>query len=222
MIDFLTIIGLGFTDALNPFSIAAMAYLLATDRPYERGLIFILGTLAIYFPGGIALMEGWSAVLKNILPNLPTWLPALSYFIFGMICLAAAFYFYRQGKKSDEQAAPKLSNLSLTATFVFALGSTISDLPTALPYFAGANIIASVSDGLLPRLIVLTVYNFIYISPLILMLIIRMSAGARAQGYLVKVRNGVDWSFAHLLPPTIAFIGIYLLARGVWMAGGMI
>lgn len=222
MIDILTLIGLGFTDALNPFSIAAMAYLLATDRPYKRGLIFIIGTLFIYFPGGIALMEGWSAVLKNILPNLPTWLPALSCFIFGMICLAAAFYFYRQAKKSGEQAAPKLSNLSLTATFVFALGSTISDLPTALPYFAGANIIASVSDGLLPRLIVLTVYNFIYISPLILMLIIRMSAGARAQGYLVKVRNGVDWSFAHLLPPTIAFIGIYLLARGVWMAGGII
>lgn len=222
MIDILTLIGLSFTDALNPFSIAAMGYLLATDRPLERGLIFILGTLVIYFPGGIALMEGWSAVLKNILPSLPSWLPVLSYFIFGIICLAAAFYFYRQAKKSGEQTAPKLSNLSLTATFVFALGSTISDLPTALPYFAGANIIASVSDSLVSQLSLLAVYNFIYISPLILMLAIRMSAGVQAQGYLIKVRNGVDWSFAHLLPPTIVFIGIYLLARGVWMAGGMI
>lgn len=222
MIDILTIIGLGFTDALNPFSIAAMAYLLATDRPLERGLVFIIGTLAIYFPGGIALMEGWSAVLKNILPSLPSWLPVLSYFIFGIICLAAALYFYRQGKKSGEQAAPKLSNLSLTATLIFALGSTISDLPTALPYFAGVNIIANLIDGLLPQLSLLAVYNFIYISPLILMLVIRMSAGAKAQGYLIKVHNGVDWSFAHLLPPTIVFIGVYLLARGIWMAGGMI
>jgi hypothetical protein len=167
-------------------------------------------------------MEGWSTVLKNVLPSLPVWLPLVSYFIFGIVCLAAAFYFYRQAKKGGEQAAPKLNNLSLTTTFIFALGSTISDLPTALPYFAGANIIASVSDSLIPQLSFIAFYNLIYISPLILMLAIRMSAGVKAQGYLVKVRNSVDWSFAHLLPPTIALIGIYLLARGIWMAGGMI
>lgn len=221
MMDVLTLIGFGITDALNPFSIAAMAYLLATDRPVERGIIFIIGTLFIYFPGGIALMEGWSAILKNILPALPVWLPVPMYLIFGLACLAFAFYFYRQGKKNNAQEAPKLSSLSLTATFIFALGSTISDLPTALPYFAAANIIASLSDTLFYQLSLLALYNFIYVSPLILMLAIRMSAGARAQAYLVKVRVGIDWCFAHLLPAAIGLLGFYLLARGFWMIGGV-
>jgi cytochrome c biogenesis protein CcdA len=221
MMDVLTLIGLGITDALNPFSIAAMAYLLATDRPFERGLVFIIGTLAIYLPGGIALMEGWSAILKNILPTLPDWLTILMYLVFGLVCLAVAFHFYRQAKKNSEQTAPKLSNLSLTATFIFALGSTISDLPTALPFFAAANIIAGLSDAFVYQLSLLILYNFIYVSPLILMLAIRMSAGAKAQIYLTKVRQGVDWSFVHCLPPAIAALGIYLLARGCWLIGGI-
>lgn len=66
---------------------------------------------------------------------------------------------------------------------------------------------------------IIAVYNLIYISPLILMLAICMSVGTEAQNYLIKVRNNVDWSFAHILPPTLGLIGVYLLVRGIWMMG---
>lgn len=51
------------------------------------------------------------------------------------------------------------------------------------------------------------------------MLAICMSVGTEAQNYLIKVRNNVDWSFAHILPPTLGLIGVYLLVRGIWMMG---
>lgn len=43
----LTFLGLALADAMNPFSIAAMAFLLTTDRPLARGIVFVLGTLIV-------------------------------------------------------------------------------------------------------------------------------------------------------------------------------
>jgi cytochrome c biogenesis protein CcdA len=211
----LTIIGLGIADALNPFSIAAMAFLLTTDKPFERGATFIIGTLLVYFPGGIALMQGWTAVLKSILPSLPAWVLPAAYIISAIVCFGFAFYFFMQGRSKDGKLKTTPSNLSLMATLIFAIASTLSDLPTALPYFAAVNAISAASSGLVHELLFLTLYNLIYISPLIVMLMIRAWAGAKAQASLEIVRRAVDWSFVHLLPPISALLGAYLFAKGL-------
>lgn len=213
--EVLTIIGLGIADALNPFSIAAMAFLLTTDKPFERGATFIIGTLLVYFPGGIALLQGWTAVLKSILPSLPAWVLPAAYIISAIACFGFAFYLYWQSRSADGKLKTAPSNLSLMATLIFAIASTLSDLPTALPYFAAVNAISGVSTELTHQLSLLAFYNLVYISPLILMLMISVLAGTKTKASLEKVRSAVDWSFAHLLPQVIALLGAYLFAKGV-------
>lgn len=213
--EVLTIIGLGIADALNPFSIAAMAFLLTTDKPFERGATFIIGTLLVYFPGGIALLQGWTAVLKSILPSLPAWVLPAAYIISAIACFGFAFYLYWQTRSADGKLKTAPSNLSLMATLIFAIASTLSDLPTALPYFAAVNAISGVSTDLTHQLSLLAFYNLVYISPLILMLMISVLAGTKTKASLEKVRSAVDWSFAHLLPPVIALLGAYLFAKGL-------
>lgn len=65
--------GLAFADSLNPFTIAAEAYLLATPRPFARSLAFLLGTAVTYFAGGMLLLGGWSAAREAIMPLVPSW-----------------------------------------------------------------------------------------------------------------------------------------------------
>ena len=219
MIDLLSLIALGIADALNPFSIAAVVYLLTTDKPIARGSTFIVGTFLFYFTAGVALMEGWSQILKNILPGLPEWISFSFYIVSGIVCLAIAQHLYSNAKKGDGQPYVSIGNVSLRAIFVFAIASTLSDLPTAIPYFAALDIIAHSDNGGIEKICLLLLYNLIFISPLVLLLAIKLSAGETVPGYFMKIRHGVEWCFAKLLPPLIAVFGLYLLANGIMVYG---
>jgi hypothetical protein len=145
MIEIFTLIGLGIVDALNPFSIGAMIYLLATPRPVANGTVFIAGTLLVYLLCGVALMEGWALVLKNLLPLVSYWLEILALSIAGILCLGMAVELYRKSGSGWKQEAPTAPSLALSGIFLFAFVSTLSDLTTAVPYIAAANTIAGIN-----------------------------------------------------------------------------
>jgi hypothetical protein len=209
--------GLAIIDALNPFSIAAMAFLLSTDRPVHRGVTFIIGTFAVYFLAGVVLLEGWLIVIKTLLPSLPGWILGSLEMAAGAAAGAAGIDTWRRAAK--DKSAPGPSNLSTAATFAFALVSTLSDLPTAIPYFAAASQIAAAGSDPLTRYAWLVAYNMVYVAPLAAMLALRSALGANAESVLARVRRAVDWSFAKLLPPGLVIAGAALLIDGamrVW------
>lgn len=211
------LVGLAIVDALNPFSIAAMAFLLSTDRPIHRGVTFVIGTLMVYFLAGVILLEGWLVVIKTLLPSLPGWTFGSLEMAAGAAAGAAGIYTWRRAARDKSAAGP--SNLSTAATFVFALVSTLSDLPTAVPYFAAASQIAAAGSDPLTRYAWLVAYNLIYVAPLVAMLALRSALGANAEPALARVRLAVDWSFARLLPPGLVIAGAALLIDGamrVW------
>lgn len=215
----LTLAGLALLDALNPFSIAAMAFLLSTDRPMQRGLTFVLATFAVYLLGGVVLLEGWLVVLRTLLPSLPGWVPGSLGMLAGAIAVAAAVYTWKRA--AEGKTAPSPSNLSLPATLGFAVVSTGSDLLTAAPYFAAASQIAAAGNDGLVRYGWLALYNFIYAAPLIAMLALRLALGERAEPVLARVRGAVAWTFAKLLPPILALAGVALVGDGavrLWRA----
>jgi cytochrome c biogenesis protein CcdA len=206
------LIGLALLDALNPFSIAAQAFLLSTDRPVARGLAFVLGTFAIYLLCGVALLEGWIVVLQSLLPSLPPWVPGGLEVGAGAAALAAGVYTWRQVAQGKPTPSP--SNLSVLATIAFAVVSTLSDLPTAIPYFAAASQIAASDSGAVTRYAWLFIYNLIYVAPLVAMLGLRVGLGDRTAAILRRVRTAVDWSVAKLLPPLLMLAGVALLGDG--------
>lgn len=208
------LLGLALLDALNPFSIAAMAFLLSTDRPSTRGLAFILGTAVVYLGFGIMLLEGWTAFLQSLLPLLPSWIPALVEVLAGAGCLVGGIILWRKSG-SDTQSMPQISALSVWATVLFAAGSTVSDLPTAVPYFAAASQITSIAEGRLGQYFWLLIYNVIYVAPMVAMLVVRLTLRKRADGVFSAIRKGVDWAFKHLMPLLLILFGIFLLFDGV-------
>jgi hypothetical protein len=206
------LLGLAFLDAMNPFSIAAMVFLLSTDRPAPRGLVFLVGTFAVYLFGGVVLLEGWLVVLRTFLPSLPGWAPGSLEMLAGGLAVGAGLY--AAIRAAGGKTAPSPTNLSLPATLAFAIVSTVSDLPTAIPLFAAVNQIAATGDGAFARYGWLAFYTVIYVTPLIAMLAASLALGQRAEPTLVRVRQAVDWTFARLLPSVLVLAGIALLIDG--------
>jgi hypothetical protein len=194
----LAVLGLAALDALNPFSIAAMAVLLTTDRPLARGLAFVAGTLLVYLPFGAALLAGWTALMSRLLPLLPPWAPGTLLLAAGLACLAAGAWAWG---RAGAGAPLRASTLSVGATLMLAAGSTLSDLPTAVPYLAAAPQVARLAGGAGGQAAWLALYNLVYVAPLLAMLGARLALGVRAEAFSEGVTRAVEWAFARLLPP---------------------
>jgi hypothetical protein len=210
----LSFLGLALADAMNPFSIAAMVFLLATDRPFARGGVFILGTLAVCFPFGVALVEGWTALLANLIPQLPSAVKSGLLILGGIACAGAAWWIISQGGRSGPSNRVS-DRLSLPATAAFAIGSALADAPTAVPLFAAAAQIPTLAAGRLGQYAWLALYCLIYVAPLVLLLGIRLRLGEKAAPALRIVKSGVEWGFRYVLPPLLVVVGLWLVWIGV-------
>lgn len=205
----LSLIGLGAVDSLNPFSIAAQAYLLGTQKPGPRAWAFLFGSFATYLLGGIFLVQGILVVVQSLLHLVPDWVFVSGRLALGAASIALAIYLWRRSSQGAAFTPP--SDLSVRATVVFAVGSTVSDLPTAVPYFAAAGQIASATTSFWDQLGWLTIYNAVYVGPLLLLVTLHYILGARSEALFGRIQAGVNWAFARLLPPLILLLGVWLI-----------
>ena len=204
------VLGLGLLDSLNPFSIAAMVLVLTGKRPLALGGVFIGTTFIILLVAGFVLLEGWAAILKQIIPLIPPWAIDIGLVLLGITCLGAAWFMWRDSANS---AAPILDIIRSSAmgTALFAASSTISDLPTALPYFAAVHILAEAKLASAETAVLLVAYNLCYVLPLALLLGVKISGGERIDQGFENIKKWVDWSFRYLVPPLTACLGLFCL-----------
>jgi hypothetical protein len=204
--------GLAALDALNPFSVAALAYLLGTNRAVAHGMTFVAGTYVTYLLCGLLLLQGWGLALRRLIPLLPPWIPGSIEILAGGACLTFAVWAWRQGGTVIESAAP--GAVGLPATFGFAVVSTAADMPTAVPYIVAVNRIAAGDLGPGSEILLLAWYVTVYIAPLALMVGARASLGVTAVNLFGPIRRAMDWGLGRLMPPALMIGGLWLLWDG--------
>jgi hypothetical protein len=164
--------GLALADSLNPFTVAAQAYLLGTPNPMRRSTAFLVATFATYLIGGILLLAGLILFLERVLPLIPTWGFGASELALAALVGFFSFYSGKMAQKGQPFTPP--SGLSIGVTILFVVGSTASDVPTAIPYFAAASSIAAENAGWAHDLLLLAGYNVLYCAPLIALILERL------------------------------------------------
>jgi hypothetical protein len=209
-----TVVGLALVDALNPFSIAALVYLLGTSQPIANALIFTGGTYLVYFFGGVLVMTGWQALVDRVSPLLPWWSLGVLELALGTGLALLGVVLWRQARSAGGFAPPP--DLGWAAILVFAVSSTVADLTSALPYFGAINVIAVSEDfDQFASLATIAFYCLIYCLPLITLAAVRALFQARSDAIFVRVRAGVDWILARLLGPATLVAGVLLVVDGV-------
>ena len=208
MSSVLTFLGLAITDAMNPFTVASMALLVALDRPVARGAIFVGATFGVYLVFAILLAEGFTATVKDLLPLLPEWVPGALLITLAVLCVGFALYLWLYTSTSNPSKS-SMTALTMPGTAVFAVVSTLSDSLTAVPLFAAVAQLPELADGRVSQYLLLVAYVAIYVAPLLLLLGLRMALGSGADAALNRVTTIVNWSFKHLLPAVLLLAGAF-------------
>jgi hypothetical protein len=205
-----TIVGLGLADALNPFSIAAMALVLSLKRPLLLGVIFLGATYLVYLSAGIVIVSGWGEALKRLAPLVPKLVGSILISLLGLMHIGYAIWHWIASKPADANPKVSIKQTSAWGVAAFAILSTLSDLPTALPYVSALYLIENSGFSYSLAIVWIALYCFIYVSPLVTLLLVRQSGTAMIEQLFDKINKGVVWCTHNLIPPLAACFGLFL------------
>ena len=235
-------IGLIFTtiftsaaDSLNPVAITQQFILQGMVKKPKHIWFFILATGITNFIGGLMAYYGLVAVISNIFDFILKKLVPQIYIIeliIGIVALILVLYFVLNEKikkinKGDEfknkssmedeksQISKKIKSVSPFSLFILGVVATITELTTALPYFAFLAVLLNYELSLLSVVIILFIYNFIYSSPLmILYYIYRMKQDLFERFYLFIKEKMEKWSVV-IMPFVFGLIGMFTIVHSI-------
>jgi cytochrome c biogenesis protein CcdA len=195
------VVSVGLADSLNPSTIAPALYL-ATGREGQLGVAgFVAGVFVVSTLGGLLLTLGPGQVLLASVPHPGRHVTHLIELALGgaVLVLAVGVWTIR------ERVARKV---------FLGAGIMGAELPTALPYFAVIAAIISGDVNALTQLVLLLLFNAIFVAPLLLILAIRRIAGDRGVDRLVKFRLSLNQKAAVIIPGVALVAAAALLLLG--------
>ncbi len=221
-------------DSLNPIAITQQFILQGMVKKPKDIWYFILPTGITNLIGGFLAYFGLVAFIDNFFSGI---VESHGYYLFvAELIIGIAFLiggaFVIQNKKlstlkkqvqaikqgetaaaddDEKEAASKIKSVSPIALIAMGVGATISELATALPYFAFLAILLNHQLTFLELTVILVIYNTIYTLPLAVLYFIYMKAQDKFDNiYRVIKRAITKWS--NILAPTVIWIiGIVLV-----------
>jgi len=190
-ITFPLIIAAGAIDGINPCAIGLLILLLGylmvfakrQDRMLKTGIVYIATIFITYFLIGL--------VFSQVVYYLVTWeyyyviSRIFLYVIAGFIILAGLvnvkdFFWYGKGfslgvKQDKTPILMKyMQQVSIPATIILGILVTLFELPCSLPLYVGAVTLIS-GQFTIMTIVYLLVYNFMFVLPLIVLMVILLS-----------------------------------------------
>jgi cytochrome c biogenesis protein CcdA len=115
--------------------------------------------------------------------------------------------------RKDRTRKPK--SLRPLHTFILGTFITLAELPTALPYLAAIAIIAQTRLGLAETIGVLLIYNVVFVTPLIALLMIYLLLRRNRPAFLRRTRRWIARWSPRLLRIVLLFLGAVLIVDSI-------
>jgi cytochrome c biogenesis protein CcdA len=115
----------------------------------------------------------------------------------------------------EEKMARGIKSVSPMALIIIGVGATISELTTALPYFAFMAILFSYQLTFWQVTLILVLYNFIYTLPLMILYFLYMKTRERFDRVYIIIKNGL-LNVSNMIAPSLAgVLGLVLVFHSV-------
>lgn len=207
------VVSIALADSLNPTTVGPGLFLASGRCPRRSVLEFTLGTAAVFLLGGLILLLGPGHAILALLPQPSANTRYILETAAGVVMLALSPLFWRRRGRVSPPSPPEQRRQRSPAVMGAAI--SVVELPTAFPYFAAIATIVGSGLGTVRQLILLGIYDFIFVLPLLGMVLALMIGGERAVRRLVAAR---DWGRRNW--PTIAAtvalaVGLFVLTLGV-------
>ncbi len=213
----LVVAAIALPDSINPSLILTDLYLAAGSHPRRRTAAFAIAAFAVTFLGGVLVALGLADLVRSLLPKLSTEVK-YGLIVGGGVSLSlggVAVWAKRQTLAERQQPKTKRHSSAGQSAVVMGAGIAGVELLTAFPYFAAISII--VGSGVSPpeKLILLGVYNLVYVLPLIGVAVVCAVMGPGASEFLSRVRDGVLSHWPIVVAPLAFAVGLGLTAFGI-------
>ena len=175
------ICAIALIDSINPATIAQAAVFAGTKRPVQAVMGFWCGAMLTYLATGLLVLAGLDRIVSGIVNHPPQWV-LVSLMVIGIGAVATGLILW---KRRDAKAVGGLLIAGSGRTaFTVGVLATVTDLPTAVPYFAAIGLITGAGLNQVSQLALMLTYNLIYMLPVLLVLLLRLVAGDRSRAPL--------------------------------------
>lgn len=221
-------------DSLNPVAITQQFVLQGMVKKPKHIWYFIIPTGVTNLIGGFLAYYGLAAFIGNLFGKLVERHGQILFtaeLILGIALLTGVGYMLqnnrlqtlekeiqllktseKKGDGNDEaEVTRKIKSVSPMALVALGVGATLSELTSALPYFAFLTILFNYQLTFFQLVLILVVYNVIYTSPLMILYFIYVRAQEQFDRLYKAIKAQITkWS--NILAPTISgLIGVVLI-----------
>lgn len=219
-------------DSINPFAITQQFVLQGMVKKPKHIWYFIIPTGVTNLIGGFLAYFGLVTFIGTFFGKLVERHGQIIFtaeLILGIAFFVAVGFLLRNNKiksrkvknentesENDEaEATRKIKSVAPMALITLGVGATISELTTALPYFAFLTILFNYKLTLLQVTFILILYNTIYTLPLIILYFIYMKAQHRFDNLYSIIKTQIT-KWANILAPTlVGIIGVILVYHSI-------
>jgi len=208
----LVVVSVGLLDSINP-STGVPALWLASARSTVALSFYTLAVFITYLAGGLVLLLGPGRMLISSLHHIGGPLEHGLQATGGILALSFAIVVWRS--RNEASRPPKLRRIHGRAS-AFALGAGIMlvELPTAFMYFGAISAILAAHPGVPAEIALLTVYNLMFVAPLLALVSIRRGAPEWTDSWIEAAQRQVRRAGQVVLSGLAGAAGTALVAIG--------
>jgi cytochrome c biogenesis protein CcdA len=209
------VVVIGIVDSANPSTIAPALYL-AAGKDGRRSLAgFIAGVFVTSLVLGLVLALGPGQAVMSHVPHPGDQARHLIELSAGGLLVLVSIALWIKRTSVARHVTSNTERLDRSSMLLGA-GIVVVEFPTALPYFAAIAAVVDSGSSIPTQILLLAVFNFCFVVPLLAILGLRILAGERARLFLERARANIDRWLATLVPGLVLLIGLALIAIGAY------
>lgn len=199
------------SDVLNPVLLAGVIFGLGSRRPFLNSTLLLLGWFVTYFAAGILLALGLDAIIDFF--KTPRPIDFVIETVLGLLLIGLGVYVVRSGQRHKKgREFDDADTLSAGTSFWIGASINLIGMPFAIPYFAFLGQILKADLDWLGALMVLLIYNLLYVLPFSLLIFIRLIYREESDVLFKSISDAMEWLSAILMPILLFLVGGALLA----------
>ena len=208
------VVSVAALDSLNPSTVGPALVLgaVAPHSPRRVGA-FAVGVFAVSTAGGLVLLVGPGRALLSQLAKPSAHAEHVASLVCGGVLLLVAAFLWSRRNRPSKQAVRKVGR-STHSALLLGGGIMAVELPTAVPYVAVLVAIAAARRALVEGVLLVLLYNTVFVLPLVAVLVLDVVAGERADRRMLDVRLRMERRAPTVIPIVVAGVAMLLIAFG--------
>jgi len=173
------VVSIAIADSANPATLGPALYLATVERPLRRVSEFAAAFLMVNLVAGVVIVAGPGELLLAAISKPGGTARNIIELAVGMALIALGLVLLAGRERAGELAAAE-PNLGSRGAWSLGAAIAAAELPTAVPYFATLAAIIGSGLSLANQLVLVAIFNVVFILPLLVLFTLRRRLPIRA------------------------------------------